>query len=586
MQTEEEGCRKSMQCVGKRRPEDRYGEPQVTKKEDLTADRGTTFKATRRAPRNGRKSSKFIQSACLQIDSPSSKPTSREKRQRVTFRNFTTNMRRNARETPVTKYLDDTIKRAIRGISDEDSEQDVLNNLVTARNPNVLHARRMGRSKSAVVLFKGQKVPFWIMYGKVEYKCNLDKKISKYARSGSRWISKSRKRSSSRQRVSWAGVTEHKASEKKSNEVKAQNDKFDEIVVMMRQLQEEKALRVMKMISEDEILEGLRASRVVAVKRIMTRRDGAEVRTKHLILTFERHTLPALVKAGYLNCRVRPYVPNPQRCFRCQRFGHGSRSCRGRETCAKCGSHDHVADVCEDPVACANCKGSHPAYSRSCPLWRQEKEILTLRAKENLSYPEAKQRFSFISKGTYSDAVRRGPAPRTESRATQFSLEDLAGPSQAPKQPAGKQGAPGNAGSTQTPQSIQARPPADRQPRASSSSQGGERGRRSNPSEAARLVSEQQGPPAAPSTSKDESVNVGGSRPGTSKTSSAGSGRGRKLVVQVSDHVGTGKPASKVQDAEGAVDIADSSAPSSDQEDMEWQTAKSKQKGKKPVVPP
>ncbi|KAM7294821.1 hypothetical protein ISCGN_024326 [Ixodes scapularis] len=264
-----------------------------------------------------------------------------------------------------------------------------------------------------------------------------------------------------------------------------------------------------------------------------------------------------------------------------------SPGCRGRETCAKCGSHDHVADVCEDPVACANCKGPHPAYSRSCPLWRQEKEILTLRAKENLSYPEAKQRFSFISKGTYSDAVRRGPAPRTESRATQFSLEDLAGPSQAPKQPAGKQGAPGNAGSTQTPQSIQARPPADRQPRASSSSQDGERGRRSNPSEAARLVTEQQGPPAAPSTSKDvESVNVGGSRPGTSKTSSAGSGRGRKLVVQVSDHVGTGKPASKVQDAVGAVDIADSSAPSSDQEDMEWQTAKSKQKGKKPVVPP
>ncbi|KAM7298056.1 hypothetical protein ISCGN_018685 [Ixodes scapularis] len=318
----------------------------------------------------------------------------------------------------------------------------------------------------------------------------------------------------------------------------------------------------------------------------MTRRDGAEVKTKHLILTFERHTLPALVKAGYLNCRVRPYVPNPQRCFRCQRFGHGSRSCRGRETCAKCASYNHVADVCEGSVACANCKGPHPAYSRSCPLWRQEKEILTLRAKENLSYPEAKQRFSFISKGTYSDAVRRGPAPRTESRATQFSLEDLAGPSQAPKQPAGKQGAPGNAGSTQPPQSIQARPPADRQPRASSFSQDGERGRRSNSSEVARLVTEQQGPPAAPSTSKDGSTNVGGSRPCTSKPSSAGSGRGRKLVAQVSDQVGTGKPASKVQDAVGAVDIADSSGPSSDQEDMEWQTAKSKQKGKKPVVPP
>lgn len=117
--------------------------------------------------------------------------------------------------------------------------------------------------------------------------------------------------------------------------------------------------------SEDEILEGLRASKVVSVQRITFKREGTEVKTKHLILTFERHTLPVLVKAGYLNCRVRPYVPNPQRCFRCQRFGHGSRSCRGKETCAKCGSHDHVADICENEVCCANCKGPHPAYSRT-----------------------------------------------------------------------------------------------------------------------------------------------------------------------------------------------------------------------------
>ncbi|KAG0410314.1 hypothetical protein HPB47_012579 [Ixodes persulcatus] len=66
-------------------------------------------------------------------------------------------------------------------------------------------------------------------------------------RSGSRRRSKSRKRSSSRQRVSWAGVSDQKASEKKNKEAKTQNDTLDEILVMMRQLQEEnKALRVMQ----------------------------------------------------------------------------------------------------------------------------------------------------------------------------------------------------------------------------------------------------------------------------------------------------------------------------------------------------
>ncbi|KAM7288007.1 MOB kinase activator-like 3 isoform X1 [Ixodes scapularis] len=175
--------------------------------------------------------------------------------------------------------------------------------------------------------------------------------------------------------------------------------------------------------SEEEILEGLKDAGVVAVKRIMFRKDGKETPSKHVILTFERHTLPETVKAGYLQCRIRPYVPNPQRCFRCQRFGHGSRSCRGKETCAKCGSQEHVADICEAAARCSNCSGPHPAYSRTCPLWRQEKEILSLKAKENITYLEAKKKLSFLSKGGYAEVVRRGPAPHLETRATQSSVQ-------------------------------------------------------------------------------------------------------------------------------------------------------------------
>ncbi|GIY89683.1 RNA-directed DNA polymerase from mobile element jockey [Caerostris darwini] len=73
---------------------------------------------------------------------------------------------------------------------------------------------------------------------------------------------------------------------------------------------------------ESEILEGLSEQGVINVRRITIKRGADILETKHLILTFSQPKLPSSVKAGYLNCHVRPYVPNPLQCFKCQRFGH------------------------------------------------------------------------------------------------------------------------------------------------------------------------------------------------------------------------------------------------------------------------
>ncbi|KAM7292150.1 hypothetical protein ISCGN_025396 [Ixodes scapularis] len=187
--------------------------------------------------------------------------------------------------------------------------------------------------------------------------------------------------------------------------------------------------------SQEELVEGLVSQGVVGARRITLRRDGVERKTRHIILTFDSTTLPETVKAGYLQCRVRPYVPNPQRCFKCQRFGHGSRNCRGRNTCAKCSSKEHATDACDNEPHCANCSGNHPAYSRSCPMWKDEKEVLKLKVTENISYVEAKKRFAFVSKGSYAEAVRRGPARPVVSMGTQTSLDDLHLPSRSPSKP-------------------------------------------------------------------------------------------------------------------------------------------------------
>ncbi|GFW58785.1 uncharacterized protein TNCV_379681 [Trichonephila clavipes] len=120
-------------------------------------------------------------------------------------------------------------------------------------------------------------------------------------------------------------------------------------------------------------------------------RDGQVLNTKHLILTFSTPDLPQTVKMAYIRCPVRPYIPNPLRCFQCQRYGHSKNVCRGQPTCPRCGESGHDSADCKKKEQCLNCKGEHPAYSRSCPTWITEKEITAVKIKEKISYPEARR---------------------------------------------------------------------------------------------------------------------------------------------------------------------------------------------------
>ncbi|GFX27449.1 uncharacterized protein TNCV_35461 [Trichonephila clavipes] len=74
--------------------------------------------------------------------------------------------------------------------------------------------------------------------------------------------------------------------------------------------------------SEAEILKGLSDQGVTQVRRITILRDSTRLPTKHIILTFNSPKLPTTIKAGYLNCKIRPYIPNHLRCFKCQSQRH------------------------------------------------------------------------------------------------------------------------------------------------------------------------------------------------------------------------------------------------------------------------
>ena len=144
-------------------------------------------------------------------------------------------------------------------------------------------------------------------------------------------------------------------------------------------------------VPETELLENLKDQKVIEVKRIYIHKNNEKISTKHIILTFASTRLPRSLKAGYLECPIRAYIPNPLRCFNCQRFGHSKTSCRGKTTCARCGVIGHESQDCEAPFCCVNCHQEHPSYSKICKKWKIEKEIQTVRTQQNISYTEARK---------------------------------------------------------------------------------------------------------------------------------------------------------------------------------------------------
>ncbi|GFW90111.1 uncharacterized protein TNCV_1789331 [Trichonephila clavipes] len=164
---------------------------------------------------------------------------------------------------------------------------------------------------------------------------------------------------------------------------------------------------------ESEILEGFSDQGVIHVRRITTKKDVTIIPTKHLILNFNSSNLSTTIKAGYLNCKILPYIPNPLSCFKCQRFGHSETSCRGQLTCSRCASVGHASTDCSLERKCVNC--SQPKYSNSkfCPKWKTEKEIQTIKINRNISYLEARKLIEPQSSQTYAKVTKPSIATST-----------------------------------------------------------------------------------------------------------------------------------------------------------------------------
>lgn len=167
--------------------------------------------------------------------------------------------------------------------------------------------------------------------------------------------------------------------------------------------------RELQDMDEAEIQMELMQQGVIHVKRITIRREEQIIKTGTYIMTFNKPHLPEKIHLGYQSVPVNTFIPNPLRCFNCQKFGHGSAGCKNKPLCTNCGEEGH-GPSCNKTAKCSNCKADHPSSSKDCPLWIKEKEIQRVKCTEKVSYTEARRKIEespvFKLKKSYATVVK------------------------------------------------------------------------------------------------------------------------------------------------------------------------------------
>jgi len=94
-----------------------------------------------------------------------------------------------------------------------------------------------------------------------------------------------------------------------------------------------------------------------------------------------KQLLQKKIKLGWLICKIDDYVV-ANRCFKCSRFNHKFRDCRGEETCPLCARSHNLKECTATPMEykCLNCLtynkhnqnkkkvcDNHSSLDRNCP---------------------------------------------------------------------------------------------------------------------------------------------------------------------------------------------------------------------------
>ena len=189
---------------------------------------------------------------------------------------------------------------------------------------------------------------------------------------------------------------------------------------------------------DDEIASSLKDQGVQNAFRFTKGPNKQKLKT--IKLTFITMDLPPSIKFHGYWYSTKVYIPLPQRCFRCQNYGHSQSSCRPSvdEVCSNCGTSGHKSEIrdndnkvtwkCREPAKCCHCKGNHPSGHKECPRYLKEKKICEEMAVNNLSKIEAKAKVNQTEpERTIAEVVRAPPPSPNNNQVKEQQIDSLKG---------------------------------------------------------------------------------------------------------------------------------------------------------------
>lgn len=149
----------------------------------------------------------------------------------------------------------------------------------------------------------------------------------------------------------------------------------------------------LKYVEDQEIKENIKG--VKDVKRIQKTINGQVNKTNLFILTFDTPVLPKEIKVAYMNIKVRPFIPQPLRCYKCQKFGHFTLQCKSEiHICGVCTEevkNPEIKEKCVKIAKCVNCNENHPSFSKQCLIYKKELNIQTIKTEKRITYFAARK---------------------------------------------------------------------------------------------------------------------------------------------------------------------------------------------------